>query len=71
MKKKAELNIQGLSVKDAVDIIELAGEPETGNTFEKPDRIKPEKKTTFTMGTPKTYKFPPSSITIMRFKIEK
>ena len=70
--EKAELNIQGLSVEDAVDIIELAGEPETSNTFEKPDRIKPEKKkTTFTMGIPKTYKFPPSSITIMRFKIEK
>lgn len=70
--EKAELNIQGLSVEDAVDIIELAGEPETSNTFEKPDRIKPEKKkTTFTMGIPKTYKFPPSSITIMKFKVEK
>ena len=70
--EKAELNIQGISVDDAVDIIELAGDPETSNTFEKPDLIKPvKKKTTFTIGVPKTYKFPPSSITIMKFKVEK
>lgn len=69
--EKAELNIHGLSVDNAVDIIELAGDPGTANTFEKPGRIKPaKKKASFTIGIPKTYKFPPSSITIMIFKVE-
>ena len=68
--EKTELDIQGISVDNKVEIIELAGEMESSNTFDRPDRIKPqEKEVSFMMGIPKIYKFPPSSITILKFKI--
>lgn len=70
--EKAELNIQGISVEDAADVVELAGEKDARNTFKKPDLIKPVKKhVSFMLGVPKTYKFPPTSITILKFRVEK
>lgn len=68
--EKTELNIQGISVDNKTEIIELAGDMESANTFEHPNRIQPQKKeVSFMIGIPKVYKFPPSSITIMKFKI--
>lgn len=68
--EKTELDIHGISVDNKAEIIELAGEMESTNTFEQPDRIKPQmKEVSFMIGIPKVYKFPPSSITIMKFKI--
>ncbi len=67
--EKTELDIRGVSVSNTAEVIELSAEMEAMNTFEHPDRIKPVKKeVSFMMGIPKVYKFPPSSITILKFK---
>ncbi len=69
--EKTEINIQGLAVENQAEIIELAGEWDARNTFEHPDLIRPVKRTiSFTLGMPKIYKFPPSSISILKFKLE-
>lgn len=67
--EKTELDIRGVSVSNTAEVIELSAEMEAMNSFEHPDRIKPVKKeVSFMMGIPKVYKFPPSSITILKFK---
>lgn len=68
--EKTEIDIQGISVENNVKIIELSGDMAAMNTFEHPDVVKPlEKEISFVIGMPKIYKFPPSSISILKFKI--
>lgn len=69
--EKTELNINGVSIKNTADIIQLTGLPEACNTFIKPDVIKPvAKQHTFSLRGPMVYHFPPNSITIMKLKID-
>lgn len=70
--EKTEIDIQSLAVENQMEVIELSGEWNAQNTFEHPDRIRPVKRVvSFTLGMPKVYKFPPSSISILKFKLEK
>ena len=69
--ERTELDLQGLSVKNTAEIIQLTGDPDARNTFGKPDAIVPEtKEITFSMSGPKVYNFPPNSITIMKLKVD-
>lgn len=69
--EKTELNIQGVSVKSTADIIQLAGLPESANTFLNPKEIIPvEKQVTFSLSGPMVYDFPPNSITIIKLNID-
>ena len=69
--EKTELNLQGLSVKNTAEIIQLTGDPEARNTYSKPDEIITEtKEISFSLSGPKVYSFPPNSITIMKLKID-
>ena len=68
--EKTELDLQGVSVENTVEIIQLAGDPEARNTYDKPHVIEPEtKEVSFSLSGPKIYNFPPNSITIMKWKI--
>lgn len=69
--EKTELNLQGFSINNTAEIIQLTGDPETCNTYEKPDAVVPEiKEITFSLSGSKIYNFPPNSITIMKLKID-
>ncbi len=68
--EKTELDLQGVSVENTAEIIQLAGDPEARNTYDKPHVIEPEtKEVSFSLSGPKIYNFPPNSITIMKWKI--
>ena len=68
--EKTELDFRGLPVLDEAEIIELAGDMESQNTFAQPTRIRPVRRThVFPMGAPKIYPFPPASVTILKFKL--
>lgn len=69
--EKTELDLQGVSIKNTAEIIQLAGDPEARNTYSKPDAIVPEtKEISFSLSGPRVYNFPPNSITIMKLKID-
>ncbi len=69
--EKTELDFVDIQVKNEVQLIELRGEPDARNTFEDPQVIEPiTKEYTFSLNGPRSYKFPPNSITIMILKIE-
>lgn len=69
--EKTELNISGISVKNAVEVIELTGIPEARNTFHSPDKVVPvSKQFSFLMSGPMIYNFPPNSITILKLEID-
>ncbi|MDD2436649.1 MAG: alpha-L-arabinofuranosidase C-terminal domain-containing protein [Massilibacteroides sp.] len=64
-----ELNLEGIHVKNNIEIIELAGEPEDKNSLQFPDRIIPVKKTySFALGRPMIYRFPPHSISLLKMQ---
>ena len=66
-----ELNLQGVSVKNTAEIIQLTGDPEARNTYDHPGVVVPEtKEISFSLSGPKVYNFPPNSITIMKLKID-
>lgn len=67
--EKTELHIQGVSVKGQAHLIQLSGEPDSKNTIANPLNVIPiEKEISFPIGT-KVYRFPPNSITIMKFPV--
>lgn len=69
--EKTELDLQGADIKNTAEIIQLTGDPEARNTYEKPDAVVPEKKEiTFSLRGPKIYNFPPNSITVMKLKTD-
>ena len=69
--EKTELNLQGVSVKNTAEIIQLTGDPEARNTYDHPGVVVPEtKEISFSLGGSKVYNFPPNSITIMKLKID-
>ena len=69
--EKTELNLQGVSVKNTAEIIQLTGDPEACNTYDHPGVVVPEtKEISFSLSGPKVYNFPPNSITIMKLKID-
>lgn len=69
--EKTVLNIQGANVRDQVEAIELAGNPEMRNSFDQPDAVRPVRKTvSFSLGGPMIYYFPPTSVTILRLEEE-
>lgn len=69
--EKTELNLQGVSVKNTAEIIQLTGDPEARNTYDKPDVVVPKtKEISFSLSGPRVYNFPPNSITIMKLKID-
>lgn len=68
--EKTELDFRGFSVSNEVEVIELAGDMESQNSFEQPARVRPVRRLyTFPMGTPKVYSFPPVSVSILKFKL--
>lgn len=69
--EKTELNLQGVSVKNTAEIIQLTGDPEARNTYDHPGVVVPEtKEISFSLSGSKVYNFPPNSITIMKLKID-
>ncbi len=67
--EKTELSVQGVNIKNKAEVVQLAGEPETRNSLDAPDMIRPVRKTvSFSLGGPMVYAFPPSSITILRLE---
>ncbi len=69
--EKTELKLNGISVKNNVELIQLAGSPETMNTISVPDAIIPVKKrVSFSIGGPMVYKFPPNSITLLKLEVD-
>lgn len=66
-----DLKIHGVNTHNEIEIIEMKGNPEDKNSFETPNRIQPEVKThSFTVGMPMIYRFPPNSISVLKFKID-
>lgn len=69
--EKTELDLQGISVKNTAEIIQLAGDPAVRNTYSKPDAVVPEtKEISFSISGPRVYNFPPNSITIMKLAVD-
>lgn len=69
--EKTELNLQGISIKNTAEIIQLTGDPEACNTYDTPDAVVPvTKEISFALSGSKVYNFPPNSITIMKLKID-
>ena len=63
--------LQGVSVKNTAEIIQLTGDPEARNTYDHPGVVVPEtKEISFSLSGSKVYNFPPNSITIMKLKID-
>ena len=70
--EKTALHIGGFSIKNTIEVIELAGEPNARNTFDDPYRIQPQtKEFSFSPGGQKVYSFPPNSISIIKLEIDK
>ena len=70
--EKTALHIGGFSIKNTIEVIELAGEPNAWNTFDDPYRIQPQtKEFSFSPGGQKVYSFPPNSISIIKLEIDK
>lgn len=68
--EKTELNINGASVKNEVEVLELKGLPNAHNTFSNPETVVPVKKQlSFSLSGPMVYSFPPNSITILRLAV--
>lgn len=68
--EKADLNINGVSISNNIEVVQLSGTPDARNTFANPMAIKPVKKEiSFSLGSPMIYNFPPNSITILKLII--
>ena len=68
--EKTRLEIDGGTIDNTAQIIQISGEPEAVNTFENPDLIIPREETVvFPLGGPKVYSFPPNSVTLMMLKV--
>lgn len=68
--ERTALNIHGLSVKNEATVIQMAGEPEARNSFDKPAAIVPEERQiTFSIQRPIIYVFPAQSVTILKLMI--
>lgn len=69
--EKTELRMEGLRVKNEADVIELAGLPQTRNSFANPRAVAPaSKRVSFSLSGPMVYAFPPTSVTILRLEEE-
>lgn len=69
--EKTELEIEGLHIKNDVEVVQLSGHPDSRNTFLQPDAVVPETKAfSFSLGGPLIYNFPPNSITLLKLKID-
>ncbi len=69
--EKTELDIHALNVGESAEVIELAADWNAQNTFEHPDAVCPTRRTVvFSSRRPLTYHFPPSSITLLQFKLK-
>lgn len=66
-----ELKIKGANTKSEIEVIEIKGKPEDKNTFEMPHLIQPvTKHHSFTIGMPMIYRFPPNSISVLKFELD-
>lgn len=69
--ERTELDFHGVSIKNEIEIIEIAGSPEQKNTFEQPNLIQPVVKShTFQLGMPMVYRFPPNSISLIKIELD-
>lgn len=69
--EKTALDVLGVNVRNDAEVIQLTGEPLGRNTFAEPEKVVPlQKSTTFSLGGPMVYSFPPNSITIMKLQID-
>lgn len=69
--EKTVLNVNGVSVKNDVEIIQLTGQRDERNTFALPQAIVPETKhISFSLGGPMIYDFPPNSISLIKLEMD-
>lgn len=69
--EKTSLRIEGVSIRNEAEVIQLKGEPDARNTFDNPERVTPvASRIIFPMGSPLVYDFPPNSVTILRLEME-
>ena len=69
--EKTSLNIEGVSVRDEAEVIELAGDPAARNTLDDPGRVRPvTRRVTFPLGGPMVYSFPPGSVTLLKLRVD-
>ena len=70
--EKTQIDLKGMSVKLEAEVTELAGEPDRYNTYEKPDVVALRTRKVDVKGSSSfTYEFPPNSVSLMRFRMEK
>ncbi len=69
--EKASLRIEGVSVSNEAEALQLKGNPEARNTFECPDAVAPvSEHISFPLSGPLVYSFPPNSVTILKLSLE-
>ena len=69
--EKTELIINGLSVRNTAELLQLTGNPEARNTFDYPNLIEPcRREVSFSLGGPMICNFPPNSISIIKLVID-
>jgi hypothetical protein len=65
-----EINIRGAGISNQATLLQLKGLPEWRNTPELPRQVSPSEQTvSFPIGRTITYKFPPSSVTILKLSL--
>ena len=69
--EKTSLHIEGATIQNEAELIQLKGEPEMRNTFDNPTAIVPFTETIhFPISRPLIYSFPPNSISILKLQLE-
>ncbi len=69
--EKTALHVEGASIHSGAELIQLKGDPEARNTFDRPMNVVPViKHITFPLGSPLIYNFPPNSVTILKLRME-
>lgn len=69
--ERTKIDLEGGSLANTAEVIELVANENDTNSFENPDKIIPHTKNiTFSIGVPHIYSFPPNSITLMKIPLD-